>query len=147
MKNTSNIKLPQVLIIKRCLIQVKNEYLILKRANCSFDPNKWEFPGGKFDMGHDVKENLQTEVFEETGISLKIRPELSYIETRESTNPKYKGIPILLVFYKKILNKKPTILLSEEHSEYAWVSNKKLQNYNCSRGTKEAINVFLKNNN
>jgi 8-oxo-dGTP diphosphatase len=45
---------------------------IAKRSSTSSLPSKWEFPGGKVDVGETLEECLTRELYEEFGIIVTI---------------------------------------------------------------------------
>ena len=48
---------------------VKNEKILMIKAK---QHGKWELPGGGIELGETIKEGLEREVYEETGISKEI---------------------------------------------------------------------------
>ncbi len=42
---------------------------------------KWEFPGGKCDFGETPEQSVEREIFEETGVTAKVRQLLPYVQT------------------------------------------------------------------
>jgi mutator protein MutT len=77
-------------------IIVRNSRLLIcqRRGDKTF-PLKWEFPGGKVEVGESLTEALRREILEELGVAIEIgrevyRTEYSYAEL---------SAPIELVFY------------------------------------------------
>ncbi len=58
----------------------KNRILIGKRKDEDTGGGKWEFPGGKIEIGEANSEALERELYEELGISAKIGRELMNYE-------------------------------------------------------------------
>ena len=42
---------------------------------------KWEFPGGKVDFGETPQDSVVREIFEETGVKVKLNQLLSFVQT------------------------------------------------------------------
>lgn len=53
------------------LINDKGEVLMAQRASTQEHPNRFEFPGGKFEAGETLDEALARELFEEIGIVVR----------------------------------------------------------------------------
>jgi len=76
---------PKHLVIPVGLIIEKGRLLL----NCRNDPHnpnnhkKWEFPGGKVELGETMEQNLYREVKEETGYDVTIVRQLQHIFTWE----------------------------------------------------------------
>ena len=60
----------------------QNKILIGKRKDDDIGGGKWEFPGGKIEIGETNKEALKRELHEELGINAKIGKELMNYESR-----------------------------------------------------------------
>ena len=60
------------LLVTAALIRKDNRILVAQRLPDSrFEPNRWEFPGGKVDFGEYPAESLERELEEELGIQVK----------------------------------------------------------------------------
>ena len=102
--------------VVQTVVKHKNEYLIGKRTA----DNYWEFLGGKVEDGENLKQAGLRELEEETGKKLREED----IERYEEGNPykskrdsKYRLNPVLIEIKEKI-----DIELSNEHSDYSWIS-------------------------
>jgi len=91
--------------------------LILKRASDDVQqPNIWELPGGRLELGEDPREGIKRETKEETGIDVEV---LHPINVRHFSRDDGQTIT-MLIFLCKALNNEVNI--SKEHSEFDWVS-------------------------
>ena len=102
-------------IRKVILIDDKDRLLILKSADSNKKhANEWDLPGGHIHKGEDEIVGLEREVKEETTLDIASPEEISqeghikFYKTRQ-----YRG----------------TIELSEEHTEYKWVTVEELDSY------------------
>ena len=76
------------------LIISKGQILVCQRTRHQTMPLKWEFPGGKIEIGEQPRDALRRELEEELGIDAKIGEEVARIEH------KYKnGGAVELRFY------------------------------------------------
>lgn len=122
---------PQILLVIRAIIlNKKNQILLIQRTkNDTWNPSRWEIPGGKLDAGQDISNALEREIFEETGLLVLPINRLAYYESRIITEGKYSGLPyISLVGIARAQNEK--VKLSEEHDDFVWINYKDIEKYN-----------------
>jgi XTP/dITP diphosphohydrolase len=65
-------------------IIIKNGKILMAKRNDPLRPdfhNKWEFPGGRMDIGETIEENLIREANEEIGYKLEIIEKINHIAT------------------------------------------------------------------
>jgi 8-oxo-dGTP diphosphatase len=100
----------------RVLIQDEaGRWLMLRRGpDTSWNPGKWDFPGGKIKKGENLEEALQREVFEETGLEVSVR---SFYGAAEDETHSLRVIHIVMTGDVKA----GEIRLDDESEEYAWV--------------------------
>jgi len=117
----------KVQIVTSALIQNQNKFLIVKRAaDETFLPNMWELPGGKVEPEENPNISVLREIQEECGLKIAvIKPGVinSYVSKERNTH-------YVEIFYLcTIMNKTDEVKLSEEHSEYQWISKGDLENF------------------
>ena len=97
-------------------IRHNNEYLIIKRAD---EPRKgwWDLPGGFLEYDETAEEALLREIKEETQLQ-----NLSIEEFVGAFPGSYAGIQKVLDLVYVISSNNRDITLSNENSEYKWVS-------------------------
>jgi 8-oxo-dGTP pyrophosphatase MutT (NUDIX family) len=112
--------------VKIALNNEAGKYLILKR-NFELEKYKdvkqtdaWDIVGGRIDPGSSLLDNLRREIREETGLEYTGEPT---IIAHQDILRSDKHV-VRLTFIGDI-EEKP-IILSEEHSEYAWLSTEEL---------------------
>jgi 8-oxo-dGTP diphosphatase len=108
----------------KAFIVDNNNLLIIKRSsNDNFNPNIWEIPGGRINIGENPLLGLKREVKEETGINIEI---IKILNTENFTNNKKEKIFMKTYLCKPLINNNNkninNIILSKEHSEYKWIS-------------------------
>ncbi|MBI2632303.1 NUDIX domain-containing protein [Candidatus Pacearchaeota archaeon] len=136
---------------KRCLILKRDE-------REKVHPGKYAVPGGKLewknldiakptrmngdviDFENSVESLLQRELMEETG--LEIEPYLSYINSVSFVRP--DGIPVILVKFAAKYKKGEVKLESGSFTDYSWVNENEVKNFDCILGIKEEVEKTIK---
>ena len=99
--------------------------------------NKWLSPGGHIELDEDPEQALYREIAEETGLEVTIinskppamedgikpMPTPSFVDVHEA-NPPHKHIGLVYVAIAANANN----VLSDEHTDFAWVSKDELDN-------------------
>ena len=114
----------------------KNRILIGKRKDEDIGGGKWEFPGGKIEIGEANSEALERELYEELGISAKIGKELMNYEHMFKTT-------IYNISFMEIIDYEGEIR-NNAHSEIKWVKFSNLLEYDFISGDDRFIQSFLK---
>ena len=114
----------------------KNRILIGKRKDEDIGGGKWEFPGGKIEIGEANSEALERELYEELGISAKIGKELMNYEHMFKTT-------IYDISFMEIIEYEGEIR-NNAHSEIKWVKFSNLLKYDFISGDDRFIQSFLK---
>lgn len=84
---------------------------------------KWEIGGGRINPGTPLLENLKREVMEETGLEITGEPKLI---TAQDIFSKVKNKHIVRLTYIGFADGE--VKLSDEHTEYKWLSKEELTN-------------------
>lgn len=114
----------------------QNKILIGKRKDKDIGGGKWEFPGGKIEVGETNREALERELYEELGISAKIGKELMNYEHVFKTTIYNITFMEIADYVGKICN--------NAHSEIKWVKFSNLPEYDFISGDDRFIQSFLK---
>ena len=114
----------------------QNKILIGKRKDKDIGGGKWEFPGGKIEVGETNSEALERELYEELGISVKIGKELMNYEHMFKTT-------IYDISFMEIIEYEGEIR-NNAHSEIKWVKFSNLLKYDFISGDDRFIQSFLK---
>ena len=138
------MKLKKIIVVVLGMVfNSKGRILLTKR----FDPNiakahmLWDFPGGKNEFGETLKKTLKREIFEETGLEVKVQNMIPLSLTKTWKHKDYLQHTVI-VCYKcrfikgKLHTKDPKI------SELRWEDLSKLSLYKFLSTTDKFIEIF-----
>ncbi|MDE3090869.1 MAG: NUDIX domain-containing protein, partial [Chloroflexota bacterium] len=92
----------------------------LKRSTGSKgNPGKWEFPGGKAELGEKFDEALLREAAEETGLTISLQRVAGAAESEMPT----RKVAYLIMEARL---ESGQVHLSSEHDDYAWITIEEL---------------------
>ena len=115
---------------KAVLVNDEDKVLILKSSDKNEKhAGEWDLPGGHIHEGEDDIEGLKREVKEETGLDIA-SPEMVLDDGRKK--------------YYKTREYSGTIEISDEHTEYEWVTIEELDSYTIGAKFVEAARAALK---
>jgi ADP-ribose pyrophosphatase len=105
------------------VIVIDGKMLLLKKVKESKDKfGFWELPGGGMEFGETPVEAMQREALEEAGLTIDV---LKPISTFHLTRKDKQIVGIVFLCCAKSLE----VHLSDEHSEYVFVTQQEAQNY------------------
>jgi 8-oxo-dGTP diphosphatase len=123
---TEEIKL---FVAAKAFIENYGKVLLIRESSKYADGSqvgKFDVPGGRIHSGERFDESLQREVFEETGLKIKIGKPVSVNESR----PVVKGENWQVVrMYFAATSETTEVVLSEDHDEYIWIDPREYKNY------------------
>ena len=104
------------------LVLKQDKYLFIKRnLDDEDDPGCWDLPGGGIDSGEQPLDAAIREAKEEAGINVLIGKIL-----KTGTMPFHGGWSIEI--YVEGIYKSGEVVLSEEHSDFIWVTKEEIRN-------------------
>jgi 8-oxo-dGTP diphosphatase len=106
--------------------------LIGQRKTRDWHGGKWEFPGGKIEVGEAAVEALARELREELGIEARIGTELQRYEFHYDTRP-----PVELIFFE--VRQFSGVPVNYEFEQILWEWSENLPNYDFLDGDKDII--------
>lgn len=124
-----------------CYLEVDNQILLIQQEKGGTDEGQWGVPAGKLELNETPEMAAKRELFEETGIQLLSPAQIIYLTTLYIRKP---DLDYIYYMFRVPLNKKPSIKLSVEHSDYRWVSRDDLRKLPLRPGVKEALQYYRK---
>jgi 8-oxo-dGTP diphosphatase len=115
----ANDPLKTIIVVKAMLLNAEGEVLVLRRsATHPTLAHKPDLPGGQVDGDEELSVALIREIAQETGVTITAADlKLLYAGT-ESWHGENR---IRLFYVARLKTERPEIVLSWEHSEYAWL--------------------------
>jgi len=110
--------------VAKVIMKWGKRFLVLERI----DGDGWELPGGHLNMGEKFKQGAVREVYEETKIKI----------TKLKTILRQKEFSMFLATPKVV-----KVTLSNEHTNYKWVTKREFIKLKLSRGTKLNLKIIL----
>jgi len=130
----------EMYVALKALIVKNGKILIIKRSSKEdVFANEWDLPGGKLKFGENPVNGLKREVFEETGLKIKIVKPIS-VWTFFKNSGKTQVIGI--TFLARVISGK--IRLGKEHTDFKWILPKEIDKYKIHEEIKKLVNS-LKN--
>ena len=110
-----------------------NEILVVKRhPKSKTDPEMWELPGGKVENGEHFIDALVREIKEETNLDCEAGDFCEAVQ-----NDYMHKRTVQLIMY--LTDIEGSVEISEEHTEYAWVSLDELEMLELSSSLKKVL--------
>ncbi len=115
-------KVINMITVVAALIRRDDKFLIAKRATGDKEVfGKWEFPGGKVELGEDEKHAIEREIKEEFDLDIKA---IHFIKNNVCEYPS-KIVDLRLYECEYIKGE----FKLQAHSEYAFISKEEILNY------------------
>lgn len=157
----------KILLVVRSIIENdKGEILLMKRKKGrSYNPSKWELPGGKVQNNEDLEDALERIIMDETGLIVKNLGQKHYIHRRfvseEGKHHGYNYFELALTSEYVTGNPKANsddhednkwakirsgkVKLGQEHSSYKWVNQREIMDYDMADFMKLSLTeIFFK---
>jgi 8-oxo-dGTP diphosphatase len=109
-------------LIVKAFIRYKNKYLVLRKKKDIISEHEglWEDSGGKINPDENPRLALDREVKKETGLNY------TFVKELPEWIPKIPGVDALCRVYLLEADSN-NVVLSDEHTEFKWLSAKELQ--------------------
>lgn len=111
----------------------RGEFLLVKRADSKDrNPGLWEFPGGVVEDGESPEEAAMRELREETSLTGTV------LKTGEAGVVE-DDIGVFEIHPFLVLVENDEVELSREHSEYRWISQDKVEDFETVKGIEKEL--------
>ncbi|MEM2447491.1 MAG: NUDIX hydrolase [Candidatus Bathyarchaeia archaeon] len=112
-------------------IKSRSKVLLIKRR---FNPGsgRWSIPGGLIELGETVREAALREVYEETGLTVKLGKLLNVVDYIERDEKGAVRFHYVLICFSAYVEGTPPIKPSEEVAEAVWVEESEVLNYDIT---------------
>jgi 8-oxo-dGTP pyrophosphatase MutT (NUDIX family) len=123
---------------KGIVVDGQGRILLLKRAGKQW----WDAPGGRLESGELLYDGLVRELREETGLA---DVTIGDVLHADEWSPEINGKPqhIVGIFFVCKTVGTPTVVISDEHEDFAWIAPEELKNYDIASAPKQAIERLL----
>ena len=117
-------------------------YLLLQRK----DPNpmwdrKWEFPGGKIEIGEDSKDAIHREVLEETG--LKVHQSKYFLHHTHDWDLEEKILRVHIDCYHCLVGEGEMVTEEEKSYQIRWVTHEEALLLDSLKANNDILNTFF----
>lgn len=112
--------------------------LIIQRATDEdYMPGLWEIPSGKREPSEKIADGTKRETMEETGLSVEIGDPVGIFEYKVDKPNEIREVTQICFLATPIGDAE--VKLSNEHQNFAWISESEINKYNITEETKEII--------
>lgn len=136
---SDNHELKLTVAVSALLIK-DDKVFLLRRFNTGWEDGKYNLPGGHLDGGETARQAAVREVFEETGVKVKLEDLHFYNVSHLITNSER----VHIYFYAKVWEGDPTNFEKEKADSADWFDLDNLPE-NISKVFKDAIFCYLNN--
>jgi len=116
------------------VISKDGQFLCAQRSNTKYLAYKWEFPGGKVELGERLEEALIREIKEELDCSISIKNHLLTTEHNYDF-----GTVKIDAFLCELIDELPQCL---EHNEVCWLDTDALDKLNWAEADLPIVNAL-----
>lgn len=120
-------------------VNVDGRILFLEIAHHKEEKGAWGVPAGKLEANEEPLQAAQRELFEETGISVK----LDAFHTLGQLYVRKPGLDYVYHLFSLNLDVIPSLSLSSEHSSYVWASREEAHTLPLMDGARDALDVYF----
>ena len=126
-------------VVVSLVIERDRKVLLVRRSPSSdHAPGEWETVSGRVEFGESPIEAALREAFEETGLKVEV---LQPLDTFHFYRGNAREEAVGITFHCRVDSGE--LRLSDEHTEYAWVSSGEAQGYNMPEGLLYCIGRVL----
>ena len=132
-------------VAAKAVIEAEGGILTLHPS--AIDTNRnWHIPGGIRDtLTEPLQQTAVREVMEETGIDISQLEGIVFKIGEWPAVDQGEKVKILAVFFHFILAERPDVVLSDEHTEYAWLDKKNYKDFEANNEVYEIVEYLFCN--
>lgn len=114
------------------IIQKGDKILVTQRSETMKMPLKWEFPGGKLEIGESEEECIIREIKEELNIEIEL---VKKLKTRIHSYPEFE-IELIPFFCRFTTGS----ILLKEHLNYKWLTINEIARFDLAEADRPILN-------
>ncbi len=134
----------QITVIAGVVIKDNKVLMVLRNEEEQPDAHlKWEFPGGKVDFSETIEESLAREFLEETGVEVKVKELLPFVQTSYWNYEWGTQQTLCFVFLCEFI-KQHAVPLDHHVKKIEWIEIEKIKDLASLPGTNEVIEIVKK---
>ena len=121
-----------------------NKILIVQRASDDETfAGLWELPGGKKEPLESVINSVKRELKEEVGLDIEVLTPVNVFNWSTEKREEVRDATEIIFLVKQ---ENAEIKISSEHSDFKWITEAEIENFNISKETTESIKKAFQHN-
>jgi 8-oxo-dGTP pyrophosphatase MutT (NUDIX family) len=124
--------------VAACHVEAAEKLLLLKRGPNESEGGTWGVPAGKIEGNETPDEAAVRELFEETGIAIGVMD----LQAFGKLYIRKPHVAYVCHLFRISMRKAPLINLSDEHTDYKWVSLAEAQEMSLISGANEMLRLY-----
>ncbi|SDR76175.1 8-oxo-dGTP diphosphatase [Polaribacter sp. KT25b] len=126
----------KIINVTCAIISFKDKTLAVQRSETMKLPLKWEFAGGKIEVGESEIDCIKREILEELNIQIEVKERLTSV-VHQYPNFKIKLIPFIAEYIKGELKLR-------EHSDFVLANKKEMLNLDWAEADVPILKEYMK---
>ena len=124
--------------VSACHVEINGKLLLLKRGPTESEGKTWGVPAGKIEGAETPDQGAVRELLEETGISISIGD----LQAFGKLYIRKPHVAYVCHLFRIAMQKAPMVSLSDEHTDYKWVSLAEAHEMPLISGAKEMLRLY-----
>ncbi len=130
-------KIVQKIVLAGVVIDSGKILILQRNSDETVFPNLWELPSGKREPLEKSTQTLVRELKEEAGLDIEPIMPISVFDYSVEKPDEVRDSTQINFLVKS--NSAPTVSLSSEHQNFAWITDDQIESYEISPETKKVI--------
>lgn len=135
---------PKLFIATKAVIVYGGKILLLRESDSYAEGTnigRYDLPGGRLKPGERFNESLEREIFEETGLKIKIGNPIAVNEWRPVVRGEQWQIVGIFFEYQAL---SAEVTMSIDHDAYEWINPTEYQKYNIIDNLRPVFKEYLR---